>query len=225
MHGRGISHFILSAFGLLTPFIFLHCGDGSSSQPTETTVNDMSFISTPAVACEQIPAPNGGNTFYLDPVNGSNDNSGSAANPWGSLQSLVEDAMIETRVYANLPYDGTNTLVAKNPGAPVKAGDTLVLLDGFHGEFFLRGAYNEYPITIAAAVGHRPTMDWWSVHRKPLIMRRIPWLLWSPMAGTAPAAMWSSTIANFTRFRTHRPGAPMIGTLWPAAPFRCRGIV
>ena len=159
MHGRGISHFILSAFGLLTPFIFLHCGDGSSSQPTETTVNDMSFISTPAVACEQIPAPNGGNTFYLDPVNGSNDNSGSAANPWGSLQSLVEDAMIETRVYANLPYDGTNTLVAKNPGAPVKAGDTLVLLDGFHGEFFLRGAYNEYPITIAASVGHRPTLS------------------------------------------------------------------
>lgn len=36
--------------------------------------------------------------------------------------------------------------MTKNPGAPVKAGDTLVLLNGHHGEFYLRGAYNEFTI-------------------------------------------------------------------------------
>jgi len=159
MSGNRISRLMLTVFGLLTPFIILHCGGGSSSSPTESTSNGIGYSSTPSLACEQILAPGTGNTFYLDPVNGSNDNSGSAADPWGSLQSLVEDGMIETRAYTNLPYDGTNALVAKNPGAPVKAGDTLVLLDGFHGEFFLRGAYNEYPITVAAAVGHRPTLS------------------------------------------------------------------
>ena len=30
---------------------------------------------------------------------------------------------------------------------------------GFHGEFYMQGAYNEYTITIAAAVGHRPTLS------------------------------------------------------------------
>jgi parallel beta-helix repeat protein len=159
MHRNSISRLTLTAFGFLVTFVFLHCGNGSSSSPTETTGSGIDFTSTPSVACEQIPAPTDGGTFYLDPVNGNNDNNGSAANPWGSLQSLVEDGMIETRAYTNLPYDGTNALVVKNPGAPVKAGDTLVLLDGFHGEFFLRGAYNEYPITIAGAVGHRPTLS------------------------------------------------------------------
>lgn len=159
MSGNRIFRCLPVAFGLTAAFIFLHCGGGSSSSPEEATDAGINYSSTAPVACEQILPPAGGNTYYLDPVGGSNHNSGSASDPWGSLQSVVEDNMIETRAYANLPYDGTNPLVVKNPGAPVKAGDTLVLLDGFHGEFFLRGAYNEYPITITAAVGQRPLLS------------------------------------------------------------------
>lgn len=117
------------------------------------------FQSSSPVACEDTgPAP-AGNTYYLDPVNGRINNDGSAGSPWRTLQELVEYNMIETRVYANLPYDGSNAWVAKNAGAPVKAGDTLVLLNGFHGEFNLRGAYNQFLITIKAADGHRPVLS------------------------------------------------------------------
>jgi parallel beta-helix repeat protein len=141
--------------------IFCICCSGKSSSGGEsadagTTEHTISAL---PVTCGTVSAPAGGNTYYLDPVHGSNDNAGTAANPWGSLQSVVENNMIETRVYADLPYDGANALTAKNPGAPVKAGDTLVLLNGFHGEFYLRGAYNEYPITVQAAAGQRPALS------------------------------------------------------------------
>ncbi len=50
------------------------------------------------------------------------------------------------------------TLVVVNPGAPVAAGDTLWLRSGYHGELFLRGAYNAAPITVAAAPGELPRL-------------------------------------------------------------------
>jgi hypothetical protein len=36
----------------------------------------------------------------------------------------------------------------KNEGAPITAGDTIILCSGYHGELNLQGAYNEAPITI-----------------------------------------------------------------------------
>lgn len=135
-------------------------GDGGvEAQEDSSPAGDPVPGSSEPIACDEGDAGVAGNTYYLDPVSGSNDNDGSAGSPWGSLQSVVEAGMIETRAYAGLPYDGTNNLAAKNPGAPVKAGDSLVLLDGFHGEFYLRGAYNEYPITICAALGQRPMLS------------------------------------------------------------------
>jgi len=159
MHKIDTFHLMRSVPALLAAFIFLNCSGGSSSSPTNGTANDTLDASTTPVACQQESSPQQGNTYYLDPINGDNANSGAAESPWGSLQSVVSDGMIETRAYTDLPYDGTNDLVAKNPGAPVRAGDTLVLLNGYHGEFFLRGAYNLYPITITAAAGHRPTLS------------------------------------------------------------------
>jgi len=137
----------------------LNCGGGSSSAGAPAANDTGGLTLTPPVACEAIAVPPGGNTFYLDPINGRNDNTGTRSSPWGSLQQLIQDNLIETRAYTGLPYNGSNVLAVKNPGAPVKAGDTLVLLDGFHGEFYLRGAYNAVPITIEAAVGHRPTLS------------------------------------------------------------------
>ena len=156
---HGIAYLMIAASGILFSLFCLNCGGGTSPADTLSETNPGATTSTPPVACETDPAPAGGNTYYLDPVNGRNDNAGTQDSPWGSLQSVVEDNMIETRAYTGLPYNGTNALAVKNPGAPIKAGDTLVLLDGFHGEFYLRGAYNEFTITIEAAVGQRPSLS------------------------------------------------------------------
>ncbi len=133
------------------------CGGGSQSTVTDSGSGQTA--PAPQVVCNDAAPPSPGHTFYLDPDHGANTQSGTLADPWGSLESVIADNMIETRVYADLPYDGTNPLVTKNAGAPVKAGDTLVLLNGHHGEFYLRGAYNEFTITVKAAAGHQPTLS------------------------------------------------------------------
>lgn len=97
--------------------------------------------------------------FHIDPANGSMQNDGSAAAPWSTLAEVLDADLIETRSYDPLPYQaGVSVLVPKNVGAPVHAGDTLLLYDGLHGECFYRGAYNTEPITIMAAEGAVPIL-------------------------------------------------------------------
>ena len=85
--------------------------------------------------------------FYVDPANGDMGNDGSAARPWKTVQEVFEGKLIQT-------HDGRGQL--KNPGAPVKGGDTILLRSGYHGEIYCRGAYNDDYITIAAEAGHMP---------------------------------------------------------------------
>ena len=85
--------------------------------------------------------------FYVDPEIGDMAGDGSAGRPWETAQLLFELNMIQTR-------DGAGRL--KNPDAPVKAGDTILLRSGYHGEIYCRGAYNDDYITIAAEKGHEP---------------------------------------------------------------------
>ncbi len=95
-----------------------------------------------------------GSTYYLDPNNGSINNDGSSDSPWSSLQEVIEGDMIESFEYSNLPYDPmVSSLVIKNEDAPITGGDTLILLEGLHGEVFLRNYSNEKPIYIIGAVG------------------------------------------------------------------------
>ncbi len=155
----------VGSFFLLVILAVFNCGGSGSggtagaSADSNTDVLAGAYQPTTPVACGEPGPPPSSRTFYLDPVNGNMSNDGSEAHPWRTLQELVDGNMISTRAYANLPYNGNNALVEKNANAPVKAGDTLVLLSGFHGRFYLRGAYNEYPITIRAAVGHRPLLS------------------------------------------------------------------
>ena len=97
--------------------------------------------------------------FYVDPVIGSPTGDGSAALPWRTLQEVVDGGLIETRHWESLPYQPGLDLVVVNPGAPVRAGDTIWLRSGYHGELFVRGAYNAAPITLAAAPGHVPQLS------------------------------------------------------------------
>lgn len=94
--------------------------------------------------------------FFVDPLHGSMDGDGSRENPWRTLQEVVEAKLIETQKIAEHPYREGVPLIFVNKGAPVRAGDTLYLLDGYHGEFSLRGAYNDRPIVIQALEGHLP---------------------------------------------------------------------
>jgi len=78
--------------------------------------------------------------FYVDPERGDMAGDGSAERPWETIQLLFERNMIQTR-------DGAGRL--KNPDAPVKAGDTILLRSGYHGEIYCRGAFNDDYITIS----------------------------------------------------------------------------
>jgi hypothetical protein len=85
--------------------------------------------------------------FYVDPEKGDMANDGSAERPWRTMQEVFEQNLIGTR-------DGSGKL--KNPHAPVRAGDTILLRSGYHGEIYCRKAYNDDYITIAAEQGHKP---------------------------------------------------------------------
>ncbi len=100
-----------------------------------------------------------GNIFYVDPVNGDIGNNGSSGSPWSTLQDVIENNLIETRVYKDLPYQEGGEMEVRNPGAPVKAGDTIILRNGFHGELWLRGAFNAEYINVMAEAGHSPALS------------------------------------------------------------------
>jgi hypothetical protein len=96
-------------------------------------------------------------TFYIDPQSGASSGDGSAANPWQTLQQVIAANLIETQQPASTPYTWGQPLKAKNAGAPVKAGDTLLLRTGYHGSITISGAYNAGYITVAAQAGNTPT--------------------------------------------------------------------
>lgn len=101
--------------------------------------------------------------FYVDPVGGSMSNDGSQAHPWSTLQAVFAANKIESQKPAAYPYVAGNPLVAKNAGAPVKAGDTLRLLSGDHGTVETTGWYNAAMVTIEAAPGATPVLRKWSL--------------------------------------------------------------
>jgi len=94
--------------------------------------------------------------FHIDPVDGSPNGDGTAARPWKSLQGVIDRGLVESRKPESLPHKAGAGLVARNPGAPVHPGDTIVLHDGAYGDVAIRGYYNTRPITIAAAEGATP---------------------------------------------------------------------
>jgi len=88
-------------------------------------------------------------TFYVDPASGSMSNDGSETSPWETLQGVFDNNKIETKDKAG---------IIKNAGAPVKAGDTIVLLSGYHGDIYESVYFNDDYITIEAKSGHTPEL-------------------------------------------------------------------
>ena len=141
---------------------------------------------------------NAASTFYVDPINGSMAGDGSAANPWSTLQGILTGNLFESQKPAVLPYNGT--LTAINPGAPIKAGDTLKLLNGHHGTFLPRGYFNQDTITIEAETGHSPTLE--RLNFKGGENWKLKGLTVSPELG-------SSTGGNIVHFETHNFWGPV----------------
>lgn len=90
-------------------------------------------------------------TFYCDAVHGSRHGNGSAEHPWGAIQEVIQDGLIQ-RCNAQGQAD--------KPNAPVGPGDTLLLRSGWHGVLSIPGGYNRRPITIAAAPGETPQVGY-----------------------------------------------------------------
>jgi len=100
--------------------------------------------------------------FYVDPVNGSPGGDGSASRPWRTIQEVLDAGRVESQQWDKFPYTPQSKLVAKNAGAPVRAGDTIRLRSGYHGDLLIDKYYNLGTITLAADEGHTPRLS--SVH-------------------------------------------------------------
>ncbi|MDA3863428.1 MAG: right-handed parallel beta-helix repeat-containing protein, partial [Deltaproteobacteria bacterium] len=103
------------------------------------------------------------NTFYVDPVNGSNDGDGSLENPWKDLQEVI-NTKVATLKYEELPWTESGELVSVNSEQPVKGGDEIVLRDGYYGALLISESFNERYITIRAMEDETPLFSEVEVH-------------------------------------------------------------
>jgi hypothetical protein len=134
-------------------------------------------VASPVYAgCEAPPARPSGHSFFVDPLRGSPQGDGSRAHPWRTLAEVVADGEFATAPILRGPGAGpvnkaaaaleraTGIMLARNPNAPIKPGDTVYLLSGDHGAVTLQGAFgpglvgyaNPEFITIEALPGQTP---------------------------------------------------------------------
>lgn len=99
------------------------------------------------------------NTFYIDPVNGSALGNGTIVSPWKTLEEVISNDLIESNSFV-LPYDQNNPLlIPKNTGAPIQAGDTLMLYTGLHGTITLVNYINNQNIVIMNVPDNTPVFN------------------------------------------------------------------
>ncbi|HTG00368.1 MAG TPA: hypothetical protein VK654_07240, partial [Nitrospirota bacterium] len=152
MHNKILLSAVLTALA----FLGAACSGGNSS----TTVSGMPDTNVPPYDGNTYPAQidrvettQTGSVFYVDPSAGNINNSGSAASPWSTLQAVIEDNKVESQQPASLPYQNGAALVKRNAGAPVKAGDTIILKAGHHGDVLIAGYFNAGYINVIAEPG------------------------------------------------------------------------
>lgn len=99
--------------------------------------------------------PNGfethsGTVFYVDPINGADENDGSEQSPWRSIQWVIENR-VDSANATGEPY---------HDDAPIKAGDTVLLVGatGHDAEIDITARYNTDYVTLKAAVLGEPVV-------------------------------------------------------------------
>ena len=133
--------------------------------------------------------------FYVDPVNGSMQGDGSAERPWSTLEEVWNANKIHTQVWST-PYTTTSTLLDKNTQAPVKPGDTIYLLSGYHGDVQIVGAVNNDTITVKAVSGASPKL-------KRLLIRSASNWIFEGLSISPSHAEPFSTIDNIVYIDNH----------------------
>jgi len=110
---------------------------------------------TPAVGpCPSEVAIRGAE-FFVDPILGNDlTGDGSSGNPWASIQYVV-NSLVDCTDQHGTP---------RNPGAPVKGGDAIVLVGaaGHNSNLEITGCYNSDWVTIRGQTHHEPVLA--SVH-------------------------------------------------------------
>jgi hypothetical protein len=150
---------ISGLFCLILTLATLNCGSSGSSGTSAAEGGDGNLTPASDFSDYSFEEPVvSGNTYYVDPVNGSDDGDGSAQNPWRTLQQVIEDGLIEYYQRAE-PYNPESALTVVNEGAPVRGGDRLLLRSGYHGHVACNAFIFDQWLTIAAQDGHRPVLS------------------------------------------------------------------
>lgn len=130
------------------------CGGGGGSASGGFSTTGSSFTgNTYPDEIDRAEATPTGHVFYVDPATGSIGNSGSVSSPWNTLQAVIENNKIESREPESYPYSNGAALKTKNAGAPVKAGDTIILKAGHHGSITILRYFNSQYINVIAEPG------------------------------------------------------------------------
>jgi len=117
-------------------------GVTASAATTSTkaaTAGTFNLVGQVASGCTMPKANVKHNEFYIDPVNGKITNNGSKAAPWSTLSEVANKKLLST---------------------VVKPGDTVYLMSGKHGSAVIKNMHNADFITIAAAPGQKPVLDY-----------------------------------------------------------------
>ena len=124
-------------------------------QETVTEVGNTARI-TPGYTFEEPIVT--GNTYYIDPVNGSQNGDGSFQKPWKTLQEVVTEGQIQYYKHAETS-NPSSPLILATPNGVVKGGDRIFLRSGYHGHLNLTNFMFKKWITIAAQRGHNPVLS------------------------------------------------------------------
>lgn len=85
--------------------------------------------------------------WYSDPNIGTINSEGTIDNPLPSLEEIINANLIISKEY-NVPFDSSSILSDKNPDGLINSGDTIVLLNGLHGNILLRNYINDESIHV-----------------------------------------------------------------------------
>ncbi|MBN1117343.1 MAG: right-handed parallel beta-helix repeat-containing protein [Bacteroidales bacterium] len=99
-----------------------------------------------------------GQTFYIDPVNGSPNGDGSIKHPWRTLQEVIDSHLVQCYKPSE-SYNAESDPELINQSAPIEGGDRIILLSGYHG--FLNLNYFMFTdwLTIEGAEGADPVFS------------------------------------------------------------------
>ena len=134
---------------VLSALVFAFLVSCSKNEPAEKKYTDNYTFEEPEVT---------GNTFYIDPVNGSMDGDGSQQNPWKTLQEIFDNNLVQYYKPGE-SYNPESELVLINGDAPVKGGDRLILKSGYHGYLRLSVLMMKDWLTIETAEDEAPVLS------------------------------------------------------------------